>query len=166
MDKITLLDTDLLQNEKLFREVIYWKNFFRAQLGWHYVLDLIWKLEKIDLLELPKGSRIIDAGAGYGLMQYILAGRGFNVISIDFAPRKITWPKSWIFQMKMMNDEKFDDEYISFLKDKSTLCEALKKPHKGFFKCGGLYGYERVEKIKTDGLKLFHGGPLLGIEKR
>jgi len=88
MDKITLLDTDLLQNEKLFREVIYWKNFFRAQLGWHYVLDLIWKLEKIDLLDLPKGSLIIDAGAGYGLMQYILAGRGFNIISVTLPPVK------------------------------------------------------------------------------
>lgn len=120
MDKITLLDTDLLQNEKIFKEVIYWKNFFRAQIGWHYVLDLIWKLDKIDRLNLPKGSLIVDAGAGYGLMQYILAGRGFNVISVDFAPRKITWPKNWIFPMKMMNDEKFDDEYIRFLKDKSS----------------------------------------------
>lgn len=120
MDSITLLDTDLFLKEKLFREVIYWKKFFRAQLGWHYVLDLIWKLEKIDRLNLPKGSVIIDAGAGYGLMQYILAGRGIDVISVDFAPRKITWPKNWIFPMKMMNDEEFEDEYIQFLKNKST----------------------------------------------
>jgi cyclopropane fatty-acyl-phospholipid synthase-like methyltransferase len=119
MDRITLLDTDLLRKENFFNEVVYWKKFFGAQPGWHYVLDLIWKLEKIDHLNLPERSVIMDAGAGYGLIQYILAGRGFDVISVDFAPRKISWPKNWIFPMKMMNHEKFEDDYIRFLKEKT-----------------------------------------------
>lgn len=119
MDRLTLLHTDLLQKNKLLNEVLYWKNLFRSQIGWHYMLDLVWKLERIDSLSLPKGALIMDAGAGYGLIQYILAARGFNVVSVDFFPRKITWPKNWIFQMEMMNQEKFEDDYILFLQEKS-----------------------------------------------
>jgi ubiquinone/menaquinone biosynthesis C-methylase UbiE len=115
MDKIVLLDTDLLQKKELFKEVTYWKNLLGLKIGWHYILDLIWQLERIEALNLPKGALILDAGAGYGLLQYILAARGFNVISVDFRPRKLPWPMKWIFPMFLEHAE-FKDPYIEFIK--------------------------------------------------
>ena len=42
----------------------------------------------IDNLNLKKGSYILDAGAGLGPLQYILAARGYNIASLDFKKRK------------------------------------------------------------------------------
>ena len=33
------------------------------------------------------GATILDAGAGQGVTQYLLAARGYNVVSLDFSPR-------------------------------------------------------------------------------
>jgi ubiquinone/menaquinone biosynthesis C-methylase UbiE len=115
MDNIQLLDTDLLEKKRILKEVLYWKNLFRAQIGWHYILDLIWQIESIESLELTRGAKILDAGAGIGLMQYILAARGFEIYSIDFAARKITWPKSWIFQMQYLKNRQHTDDYLDHL---------------------------------------------------
>jgi len=60
---------------------------FNQGIGWHYYLDLAWMVREIR--GLPKGSLILDAGAGGGggLAQFILAELGYNVISADFASR-------------------------------------------------------------------------------
>jgi len=49
-------------------------------LGWHYDLDLAWIGSQ---LGEPAGLRILDAGAGTGLLQWWLADRGANVMSVD-----------------------------------------------------------------------------------
>lgn len=115
MDSLQLLDTDLLEKKKILQEILYWKNLFRSQIGWHYFLDLIWQMDSIESLDLPRGAKILDAGAGIGLMQYLLAARGFEVYSIDFATRRITWPKSWIFRMQYLKNEQHSDEYLNHL---------------------------------------------------
>ncbi len=54
------------------------------ELGWHYLLDLSWILARLDGV---RGKRILDAGAGSGLMQWALAERGAEVISVDRTSR-------------------------------------------------------------------------------
>ncbi len=50
------------------------------EFGWHYLLDLTWI---ISLLGPVKGRRILDAGAGTGVLQWYLAEQGAEVISVD-----------------------------------------------------------------------------------
>lgn len=50
-------------------------------LGWHYLLDLIWTLEK--LRPFGQRLRILDAGGSLGLLQFILASQGHAVVSVD-----------------------------------------------------------------------------------
>ncbi len=56
----------------------------RIGLGWHYLLDWAWMLS---LLGEVGGKRILDAGAGEGLLQWYLASRGAHVISVDRTSR-------------------------------------------------------------------------------
>ncbi len=49
-------------------------------IGWHYLLDWTWMLARLGEVG---GMRILDAGAGEGLLQWYLAGQGAEVISID-----------------------------------------------------------------------------------
>lgn len=52
-------------------------------LGWHYLLDLSWIIA-----HLGSGSgTVLDAGAGWGLMQWYLCEEGFRVISADRVSR-------------------------------------------------------------------------------
>jgi len=84
-DKIELLSESLIDDNKdLALDVLGYLSKFGCGLGWHYLLDLIWILRE---LELPVGSTILDAGAGTGVLQYILALRGYNVISADVNKR-------------------------------------------------------------------------------
>jgi SAM-dependent methyltransferase len=53
-------------------------------LGWHYLLDLTWILAHLTQV---RGSQILDAGAGEGLLQWHLAEQGAQVISVDRSSR-------------------------------------------------------------------------------
>ena len=63
------------------------QKLLNMSIGWHYYLDLAWILHRIR--RLPAGSLILDAGAGYGLAQLLLAELGYNVISVDYRPRRL-----------------------------------------------------------------------------
>ena len=54
--------------------------------GWHYPLDLAWAAHVLTTLGVERG-RVLDAGAGIGLMQWWLAARGAEVLSVDRDPR-------------------------------------------------------------------------------
>jgi 2-polyprenyl-3-methyl-5-hydroxy-6-metoxy-1,4-benzoquinol methylase len=56
-------------------------------IGWHYPLDLVWLLAQVRR-HLPVGSLILDAGAGSGLLQFLLLASGYNILSVDMAPRQ------------------------------------------------------------------------------
>ena len=43
--------------------------------------------------ELPKGSRILDLGCGYGRLSLELAKRGYSVVGLDFSPRLLEMAK-------------------------------------------------------------------------
>jgi SAM-dependent methyltransferase len=56
----------------------------RLDFGWHYLLDLSWIISRLGALQ---DRRIIDAGAGTGILQWYLAGQGATVLSIDRGSR-------------------------------------------------------------------------------
>ena len=57
----------------------------RVEPGWHYLLDLVWIVENLGPVD---GKRILDAGAGMGLMQWYLIEQGADeVISADRGSR-------------------------------------------------------------------------------
>jgi 2-polyprenyl-3-methyl-5-hydroxy-6-metoxy-1,4-benzoquinol methylase len=89
------------------------------QIGWRYILDITWILKEIDNLNLSRGSLVMDAGAGNGVLQFILAGQGYNVVSVDFFQE--TSPHfacSSLFKVEQVVDssKEFDSDYCDHLK--------------------------------------------------
>ncbi len=84
-ESIYILPVELLDQQ---RSTVEWLKKLAAQLGiglgWHYLLDLSWILA---CLGDVRGKRILDAGAGSGLMQWALAERGAEVTSVDRSSR-------------------------------------------------------------------------------
>jgi len=80
-DCLEILSVDLLEEQaeivESFRKLA---GRLGIQLGWHYDLDLAWVGSK---LNDPAKMHILDAGAGTGVLQWWLAERGAEVVSID-----------------------------------------------------------------------------------
>ncbi|MBN2386544.1 MAG: class I SAM-dependent methyltransferase [Anaerolineales bacterium] len=85
-DKIEILSVDLLDRHR--QQVQALRDLCAPighQLGWHYLLDLVWILEN---LGDPAGLQIVDAGAGLGLLQwYLLEQKAARVFSVDRVDR-------------------------------------------------------------------------------
>ena len=80
-DKIEILSVDLLdQHRPVVRDLKRLARSLGLEFGWHYLLDQTWI---ISLLGPVKGKRILDAGAGTGVLQWYLAEQGAEVISAD-----------------------------------------------------------------------------------
>ncbi|MCK4976119.1 MAG: class I SAM-dependent methyltransferase [Anaerolineales bacterium] len=73
---VTLLD----QHRETVTELKQLARSLRLDFGWHYLLDLTWMITQLGPVD---GRRIMDAGAGIGVMQWYLADHGAKVISID-----------------------------------------------------------------------------------
>ena len=85
-EKIEILECKLFEILKEEMKLVgLIREDLKKQIGWHYYLDLAWMLHEIR--KLPQGALILDAGAGTGLTQFMLASLGYNVISADFATR-------------------------------------------------------------------------------
>jgi SAM-dependent methyltransferase len=90
-DRLDILTVDLLSREKLLvNELKRLAHSLRLEFGWHYLLDLAWILSQLGPAE---NKRIIDAGAGMGIMQWYLAGRNAEVISVDRMDRSAVPPR-------------------------------------------------------------------------
>ncbi len=118
LDKIEILSLDLFKSHNEEMEIVKrMQKYFKQGIGWHYYLDLAWMIREVK--KLPRGSLILDAGAGTGLAQFILAELGYNVISADFTTRifsrrHIKRYKKVIYRL---NDQEqtFDNRYIRHL---------------------------------------------------
>lgn len=115
-EKIEILGLELfneLKNEMYIVEAI--QKHLDLGIGWHYYLDLAWMVNEIK--NLPKGSLILDAGAGGGLSQFILSELGFNVVSVDFTSRDFSQNKRYSGVSYNLNDqhEIFDNRYTRHL---------------------------------------------------
>ncbi|MBU0568823.1 methyltransferase domain-containing protein [bacterium] len=138
-DKIELLSVDLLKSHRRYVKIVdYWCNLLNLQLGWSYILDISWLLKKIDELKLPKGAVIMDAGAGSGVIQFIIASKGYNVLSVDFSDRQPLSRALSFFEIEQINsDRKFDHNYVNHLislrkelKEQGTSLEKKSVPNK------------------------------------
>ena len=78
---IEILSVELLDSERtVVDEFLQLSKTLEIGLGWHYLLDLSWAVKQ---LNPNRGLRVVDAGAGLGLMQWWLIGQGVDVVSID-----------------------------------------------------------------------------------
>ncbi|HEY5574068.1 MAG TPA: class I SAM-dependent methyltransferase [Anaerolineales bacterium] len=80
-EKIEILPVSLLdQHRTLVNELKDLAKDLRLEFGWHYLLDLTWILSQ---MALDRRIRVMDAGAGIGVMQWYLAQKGAEVVSVD-----------------------------------------------------------------------------------
>lgn len=85
-DRIDVFSMHMVRQRKDLRdEALQAIERYTSGVGWHYLLDFIWLLERADTF--APNSLILDAGAGNGLIQLLLALRGHRVLSVDFAAR-------------------------------------------------------------------------------
>jgi ubiquinone/menaquinone biosynthesis C-methylase UbiE len=114
---ISFLDIDLGIEQKKLKELSYWLNVLDRPNGWHYDLDHIYILNELEKNNILPGATIIDAGAGQGIMQYVLASRGYNVISLDFSPRNKPFRANGIFSISGsgIDNINYDHEYMNFI---------------------------------------------------
>jgi SAM-dependent methyltransferase len=84
-ESIELLSASLLDDERplvtTFRALA---NELNIGLGWHYLLDLAWIASRLGDVSQ---KTILDAGAGWGVMQWYLCNAGATVISVDRSSR-------------------------------------------------------------------------------
>jgi SAM-dependent methyltransferase len=85
-DALEILPVDLLETHRARAEELRrLAHTLVIPLGWHYLLDLVWILERLGPVN---GRRILDAGAGIGVIQWHLAQQGADVISVDRGDRQ------------------------------------------------------------------------------
>ena len=84
-DKVEILSVQLLSAQRsLLEEFKMVAKQLRLEFGWHYLLDLAWIASHMDL---ENNRKVIDAGAGMGVMQWFLSNRGIDVLSVDRGSR-------------------------------------------------------------------------------
>ncbi len=87
IEKIELLPVELLdQNRSLVVELKKLASSLGLDFGWHYLLDLTWTISQLGSIE---NRRILDAGAGTGILQWYLAEHGAQVVSVDRFSRSL-----------------------------------------------------------------------------
>jgi ubiquinone/menaquinone biosynthesis C-methylase UbiE len=111
MNEIKLLSVKYLQDKTKLREIDYWLKVMGRAQGWHYDMDIVWILSELEKAGIKKGATILDAGGGLGITQFILAARGYNVISLDFSKRKIPILAHGIFDIKIEDQEDLDYDH-------------------------------------------------------
>lgn len=80
-DRLEILSTQLLdQHRPLVVELKDVARIVGQEFGWHYLMDLVWIISQLPMDSL---DLVLDAGAGVGILQWYLASRGLDVISVD-----------------------------------------------------------------------------------
>lgn len=86
-NKIEILPVSLLDEHRpLVESLKQLATTLNIGLGWHYLLDLSWIISQLGQIS---GKRVMDAGAGIGLMQWYLAEKGAEVVSVDRSNRAL-----------------------------------------------------------------------------
>jgi ubiquinone/menaquinone biosynthesis C-methylase UbiE len=136
-NKIKLLDSSLLEDRDKLQELDYWFRVMNRPNGWHYDLDHIWVLRELELAGILPGSTIVDAGAGQGIMQYLLSSRGYNVISLDFSSRVRPSRSAGIFDIRGNGEALIN----------------YKHPYMSFISYGGSSGFDLLARWRLSKLK-------------
>ena len=135
IDSIELLSPELLTDYSKLSKIDHWLKVMNRPQGWHYDMDIIWLLKGLEDAGIKKGDTILDAGAGMGITQFVLAAKGYNVISLDFSPRSNPHLAEGIFEIEVNEQDSLDykHDYIGFVKYDSSLSV------EGDIKSPGLY---------------------------
>ncbi len=123
--KIEILSVDLLeQNRPVVEELKKLARSLRLEFGWHYLLDLSWTIQNLGAIQ---GKKIIDAGAGTGILQWYLAKAGAEVYSVDRLSRAELPPRfRKQFRVQGLREADLSSLQQSFL-------QALSRPANGPF---------------------------------
>lgn len=111
-DTIEILPVSLLESEKsTVDELITLADELKLEFGWHYLLDLSWIIQHLDNIN---GQKMIDAGAGTGVMQWYLAKNGSTVFSIDRVSRSNLAPRfRRRFNVEGLRDSDFNNGFVA-----------------------------------------------------
>ena len=92
------------------------------EFGWHYLLDLAWIIQNLGDVQ---GKRLIDAGAGTGVLQWYLALEGAEVLSVDRGSRR-DLPLRFRRRFKWLRPSLFADALVEDLRaDAKSLMNVL-----------------------------------------
>lgn len=101
MGRLHLFDQNLLATQ-VIGQIDKYKRITARPNGWHYDLDMAWILHNLKIANIQPGATILDAGAGFGIFQFLLAGLGYHVISLDFSERIL--PASFVKLFNISGD--------------------------------------------------------------
>ena len=126
---ITLLSSQMLnENDPILRDIQKLTKGLFKEIGWHYYVDILWVIKMLQSQNIQPGSTIVDAGAGNGLLQFVLSLYGYNVISVDFSPRKFNILERMFFNFGTINTgAKFSHTYISHISEISSVKNKTKR---------------------------------------
>lgn len=86
-DKVELISVDIMREYRVLTSELKYLNYSLGfASGWHYFLDWIWTIRQLNVID---GKKILDAGAGIGLLQWYLALHNAEVLSVDRSDRRI-----------------------------------------------------------------------------
>ena len=136
LNSIEVLTADLLDDQDKLSEIDYWLRVMNRPQGWHYDMDIIWLLKGLEDAGIKKGDTILDAGAGLGITQFVLAAKGYNIISLDFSPRLNPSLAKDIFEIEVVEQDNLDykHDYIGFVKYDLTRNEGKNNKTPDLFK--------------------------------
>jgi ubiquinone/menaquinone biosynthesis C-methylase UbiE len=84
--KIEIISVHYLDtHQELASQFLNLSTRLKKGLGWHYLLDLTWAAYHLDP---ASGMKILDAGAGTGILQWWLVENAVDVISVDQLSRQ------------------------------------------------------------------------------
>ena len=119
MDAIEVLAPNLMDDmPELLGEMQAVVRELRVPRGWHYYMDLCWVARAISP---TPGMKVLDAGAGNGVMQWWLASQGADVLSVDLQDRPHPGRRftDWCEHSKRGDDKSYGAlSYRSFLPPK------------------------------------------------
>ncbi len=128
-NSIELLSSQILdENDPVLQEIQALANGMFKEIGWHYYVDILWVVKTLLNQNILPGSTIVDAGAGNGLLQFILSWYGYNVISVDFSPRRFnSLEKTFFIFDKIDTSTRFSHTYISHINEISNVKNKIKR---------------------------------------